>query len=100
MRHILTIVASAILLAMSPMTHADQKVHAGIATVRSVNHDTQEVTLTHGQISEHNWPGMTMDFKVDDQRLFYALEPGKQVRFKFVSERARNVIIAVEPLTD
>ena len=66
-----------------------------MGTVRSLDQTKGEVTLTHGQINAHNMPGMTMDFKVTDKRLFDRLQPGKQVAFEFVAERTRNVIIAV-----
>ena len=89
-----------VVLATSPLAFGDQSTHSGVGTVRSVNRTKGEVTLTHGQISDHNMPGMTMDFKIRDKLLFDRLQPGKQVKFEFVAERTRNVITSVTPLAD
>ena len=100
MKKLLSVAAVITVLATSPLAFGDQKTHSGVATVRSLDRAKGEVTLTHGQISDHNMPGMTMDFKVRDKRLFDRLQPGKQVTFEFVAERTRNVITSVTPLAD
>ena len=100
MKKLLSVAAVITVLATSPLAFGDQKTHSGVGTVRSLDRAKGEVTLTHGQISDHNMPGMTMDFKVRDKRLFDRLQPGKQVTFEFVAERTRNVITSVTPLAD
>ena len=100
MKKLSSIAAVIIMLATSPIAFGDNTAHSGVGTVRSVDRTKGEVTLTHGQISDHNMPGMTMDFKVKDKRLFDRLQPGKQVAFKFVAERTRNTITSVTPLAD
>lgn len=98
MKKLLSVAAAIAMLATSPLAFCDQTTHAGVGTVRSLDRTKGEVTLTHGQISDHNMPGMTMDFKVRDKRLFDRLQPGKQVTFEFVAERSRNVITSVTPV--
>ena len=100
MKKFSSIAAVIIMLATSPIAFGDNTAHSGVGTVRSVDRTKGEVTLTHGQISDHNMPGMTMDFKVKDKRLFDRLQPGKQVAFKFVAERTRNTITSVTALAD
>lgn len=100
MKKLLSVAAAIAMLATSPLAFCDQTTHAGVGTVRSLDRTKGEVTLTHGQISDHNMPGMTMDFKVRDKRLFDRLRPGKQVAFEFIAERTRNVITSVTPLAD
>lgn len=100
MNKFLRVVAVMSLLATSSLAFGDKIAHAGVGTVRSLDQTKGEVTLTHGQISDHNMPGMTMDFKVADKRLFDRLRPGKQVAFEFVAERTRNTITSVTPLPD
>lgn len=87
-------------LGTSPLAFGDQTTHSGVGTVRNMDRTKGEVTLTHGQISDHYMPGMTMDFQVRDKRLFDRLEPGKQVTFEFVAERARNVVTSVSPIAN
>lgn len=98
MKKFLSIAAVITALATSPLAFGDQTTHTGVGTVRSLDRTKGEVTLTHGQISDHNMPGMTMDFKVRDKRLFDRLQPGKQVTFEFIAERTRNVITSVTPV--
>jgi Cu/Ag efflux protein CusF len=100
MTKFLSVAAVIALLATSPLAFSDQTTHSGVGTVRSLDRTKGEVTLTHGQIGDHNMSGMTMDFKVRDKRLFDRLQPGKQVAFEFVAERTRNVITSVTPLAD
>ena len=100
MNNFLSIAVVISLLATSPLAFGDKRSHAGEGTVRSVDRIKGEVTLTHGQISDHNMAGMTMDFKVRDKRLFDRLQPGQQVAFEFVAERTRNVITSATPLAD
>lgn len=88
------------MLAASPPAFGDNTAHSGVGTVRSLDRTKSGVTLTHGQIRDHNMAGMTMDFKVRDKRLFDRLQPGKQVAFEFVAERTRDVITSVTPLAD
>lgn len=98
MKNVASCVALIALLGASPFAFAGETVHSGVGTVRSVDPGKGVVTLTHGQITDHNMAGMTMDFTITDKRLFDRLQPGKQIAFEFVKERTRNVISAVTPL--
>ena len=100
MNKILNVTVVIAMLATSSLAFGDNTAHSGVGTVRSMDKTKGVVTLTHGQISDHNMPGMTMDFTVRDKRLFDRLQPGKQVTFEFVAERTRNVITSVTPLAD
>lgn len=100
MRTFLSVATVIAVLATSPLAFGEQKTHSGVGTVRSVDRAKGEVTLTHGQISDRNMAGMTMDFKVRDKQLFDRLQPGKQVTFEFIAERTRNLITSVTPLAD
>ena len=100
MKKLLSVAAVIAVLVTSPLAFGDQTTYSAVGTVRSLDRTKGEVTLTHGQISDRNMPGMTMDFKVGDKRLFDRLQPGKQVTFEFVAERTRNVITSVTPRAD
>ena len=100
MNKFLSVVAGLSLLATSSLAFGDKTAHSGVGTVRSLDRAKGEVTMTHGEISDHKMPGMTMDFKVIDKKLYDNLRPGKQVAFEFVAERTRNTITSVTPLAD
>ncbi len=67
MKKLVSVAAVIAMLATSPFAFGDNETHSGVGTVRSLDKIKGEVTLTHGQISDHNMPGMTMDFKVKDK---------------------------------
>jgi Cu(I)/Ag(I) efflux system membrane fusion protein len=83
---------------------ASAEVHKGEGTVRSLDRTKGEVTLTHGQISSLNWPGMTMDFRVSDKALLQRIEPGQAVEFDILQRGPGQYVItritptAVQPV--
>ena len=100
MKRLLGFVMAVTLTAAMSLVFGEQTTYSGVATVRSLDRTKGEVTLTHGQISGLNWPGMTMDFQVRESRLFDCLQAGKQVAFEFVAERNRYVVISAIPVAE
>lgn len=100
MKRFLGFVMAVTLAAAMSLVFAEATTYSGVGTVRSLDRTKGQVTLTHGQITGLNWPGMTMDFKVRESRLFDRLQAGKQVAFEFVADSNRYVVISAIPLAD
>src|SRR5258705_9561910 len=98
MKRLLGFVMAVTLAAAMSLVFAEPTTYAGVGTVRSLDRTKGEVTLTHGQISGLNWPGMTMDFQVRESRLFDRLQAGKEVALEFVADSSRYVVISAIPL--
>ena len=49
--------------------------------INSINASTGLVNITHQAIKALGWPGMTMDFQVQDKRVLQALKAGDEVDF-------------------
>ncbi|WP_305856985.1 efflux RND transporter periplasmic adaptor subunit [Balneatrix alpica] len=51
--------------------------------LESVDLASLSVTLTHEPIAELQWPGMTMDFQLDSEKVSEGLLPGQPITFSF-----------------
>lgn len=78
--------------------HMDSKTaaqsHQGKGTVNKVNADTGKVNITHEAIQSLDWPGMTMDFDVQDKAALAKLKPGQKVAFKLIEARKGRYVIS------
>lgn len=72
---------------MNMDSHAAAQSHEGRGTVNSVDVKAGKVNLTHDAIASLDWPGMTMDFDVQDKAALTGLKPGQKVKFKLVEVR-------------
>lgn len=68
--------------------------HQGRGTVNSVDTQTGKVNLNHEPIQSLNWPGMTMDFDVQDKAALTKLKPGQKVAFKLIEARRGKYVIS------
>ncbi len=50
-------------------------------TINSVNASAGTINITHHAIQALHWPGMTMNFPVQDKRALASLKPGEKVDF-------------------
>ena len=46
-----------------------QTAHEANGTVKEIDLKTDSFVISHGPVSSHNWPSMTMGFKVKDKKL-------------------------------
>ena len=77
---------------------APEQAHKGQGTVNSVDAKAGKVNLTHGAIATLKWPGMTMDFAVNDKQVLANLKPGQKVEFKLVEKtKSQYVITEITP---
>lgn len=83
---------------MDMKMHMDSKAaaqsHQGKGTVNKVNADTGKVNITHEAIQSLDWPGMTMDFEVQDKAALSKLKPGQKVTFKLIEARKGKYVIS------
>ena len=67
-------------------------INKGIGVVDAIDRAKGVVTLSHEPIASLGWPAMTMDFSVEDKKLFNKLIVGKKVQFQFVKQRNSYVV--------
>lgn len=79
---------------MSGMSGMSMKtdVNKGIGVVDAVDRAKGTVTLSHEPIASLGWPAMTMDFAVEDKKLFNKLVVGKKVEFQFIKQHNSYVV--------
>lgn len=68
----------------------------GVGVVDAVDQAKGIVTLSHEPIASLGWPAMTMDFAVEDKKLFKKLVVGKKVQFQFVKQHNSYVVKEVK----
>src|SRR5450759_2485052 len=68
--------------------------HQGKGTINSVNAKAGKINLTHGPIASLDWPGMTMDFEVQDKAMLTNLKPGQTIMFKLIEARKGKYVIS------
>lgn len=68
--------------------------HQGNGTVNSVDAKAGKINITHGPIASLDWPGMTMDFEVQDKAALAKLKPGQKVTFKLIEARKGKYVIS------
>jgi Cu(I)/Ag(I) efflux system periplasmic protein CusF len=71
-------------------------INKGIGVVDAVDRAKGVVTLSHEPIAGLGWPAMTMDFVVEDKKLFNKLIVGKKVQFQFVRQHNSYVVKEVK----
>jgi Cu/Ag efflux protein CusF len=79
---------------MNMDSHAAVQSHEGSGTVNSVDAKSGKINLTHGPIASLDWPGMTMDFEVQDKNSLSSLKAGQKVKFKLVEVRKGKYVIS------
>ena len=70
--------------------------HPATGVVKRVDPARGVVTLRHGPVKSLDLPGMTMDFRVRDPKLLAGLKANQKVKFEFVEERGRFVIVGIK----
>lgn len=68
--------------------------HQGKGTVNSVDAKAGKVNLSHEPIQSLDWPGMRMDFDVQDKAALTKLKPGQKVAFKLIETRKGKYVIS------
>lgn len=77
-------------------TSAKPAFSEGVGLVDAVDKAKGTVTLSHEPIASLGWPAMTMDFSVEDKKIFSKLTAGKKVQFQFVKQHNHYVVTAVK----
>jgi len=67
----------------TPTSGVPARTHAAEGTVESVDPKAGSATIAHGSVASLNWPGMTMEFKVNDPAVLAAMKAGARIRFEF-----------------
>ncbi len=65
---------------------AHEAVNQTTGLVNSIDMQQGTVNITHGPVKTLGWPGMTMNFKVEDKALLKDIKPGQKVKFEIVKE--------------
>jgi Cu/Ag efflux protein CusF len=73
---------------------AVEESHQGKGTINSVDAKAGKINLSHGPIASLDWPGMTMDFDVQDKALLTSLKPGQKVIFKLIETRKGKYVVS------
>jgi Cu(I)/Ag(I) efflux system membrane fusion protein len=68
--------------------------HQGRGTVNSVDVKSGKINLNHEPIQSLDWPGMTMDFDVQDKAALSKLKPGQKVAFSLIEARRGKYVIS------
>ncbi|MGJ7507200.1 copper-binding protein [Variovorax sp. GT1P44] len=90
-----TLLAS--LVVMSGLAHAQPAAgDLSEGEVRKVDKESATVTLKHGPLTNLDMPGMTMIFKVGDNRMLDAVQTGDKVRFRAEMVEGRLVVTRIE----
>jgi Cu(I)/Ag(I) efflux system protein CusF len=79
---------------MNMDSHVQVQSHEGRGTINSVDARGGKINLTHEAIASLDWPGMTMDFDVQDKAVLANLKPGQKVKFKLVEARRGKYVIS------
>jgi Cu/Ag efflux protein CusF len=68
--------------------------HLGKGKVNSVDVKAGRINLSHDPIASLDWPGMTMDFEVQDKASLNKLKPGQKIEFKLIEVRKGKYVIS------
>lgn len=68
--------------------------HQGKGKINSVDVTAGKINLSHEPIASLDWPGMTMDFEVQDKSSLNKLKPGQKIAFKLIEIRKGKYVIS------
>ena len=58
----------------------DAQAVQGEGTIKAIDSEQQQITLTHGPVEALGWPAMTMPFKVSERNLLEGVAVGEKIR--------------------
>jgi Cu/Ag efflux protein CusF len=70
------------------------EIHQGKGKINSVNIKAGKLNITHGPIASLDWPGMTMDFEVQDKAKLAKLKAGQKVAFTLIETSKGKYVIS------
>jgi Cu(I)/Ag(I) efflux system periplasmic protein CusF len=68
--------------------------YQGKGKVNSVDAKAGKINLSHEAIASLGWPGMTMDFDVQDKAMLAKLKAGQKVTFTLIEIRKGKYVIS------
>jgi Cu(I)/Ag(I) efflux system membrane fusion protein len=68
--------------------------HQGKGKINSVDAKAGKINLSHEPIASLDWPGMTMDFDVQDKDSLTKLKPGQKITFKLIEAGKGKYVIS------
>jgi Cu(I)/Ag(I) efflux system membrane fusion protein len=68
--------------------------HQGKGKINSVDAKAGKLNITHEPIASLDWPGMTMDFEVQDKAMLANLKAGQKITFKLIEARKGKYVIS------
>jgi Cu/Ag efflux protein CusF len=81
-------------MAMPMDGKAVNDIHNGKGKVNSVDVKAGKLNITHEAIASLDWPGMTMDFDVQDKTKLARLKVGQKVMFTLTEVRKGKYVIS------
>lgn len=100
MKSILHAAVVALALILATAVAADEAVHAGRGTIKSIDSGQGTLRLEHEPIASLKWPKMTMNFKAHDPALLHGLKPDTEVEFELMKFGNRYEIVKITPAAD
>ena len=98
MKSILHAAVVALAMILAPAGHAaDEAVHAGRGTIKSIDSGQGTLRLEHEPIASLKWPKMTMNFKAHAPALLDGLKPDTEVEFELMKFGSRYEIVKIAP---
>lgn len=77
-------------------TNASDAATEAVGVVKQVDQAKGTVVITHEPIKSLGWSSMTMDFRIEDKKLFDKLKQGKKVNFEFIIRGEDYVVTKVK----
>jgi Cu/Ag efflux protein CusF len=71
--------------------------HQGHGVVNKINVSARKINISHDAIPSMNWPGMTMDFKVQNKADLATIKPGMKVDFELTVQGKGYQITHITP---
>jgi Cu(I)/Ag(I) efflux system protein CusF len=92
-----SVFAAVLALVVSVSVAEDMQVHQGHGVVNKINVSARKINISHDAIPSMNWPGMTMDFKVQNKTDLAAIKPGMKVDFELTVQGKGYQITRITP---
>jgi Cu(I)/Ag(I) efflux system protein CusF len=84
--------------AQQPAMRRTDAIYSASGVVAAIDRTGGKINIQHGPIPALNWPGMTMNFELENPALLDGVSEGDQVDFIFRARSQAYVIIALEKL--
>jgi len=77
----------------TPLMIAATQTYEGEGTVKNIDMESKEITISHGPIKSIGWHAMTMSFDVEDADLLNEIKSGDKIYFEFYQGSDNRIIV-------